>query len=141
MTHLALDPRVLPLLALGLPVCLLALTRPRSVDDVPDRFLGGRRDLCVHVVEPHWLPRLRTTEVFSYRMPEETFVQNDDRFWISPEPVEPLELVELGDLVAHHEAAGIELRTEPRLLAFWDGVISSTLGFSGIRLRSARLSA
>ena len=74
-------------------------------------------------------------------MPEETFVQNDDRFWISPEPVEPLELVELGDLVAHHEAAGIELRTEPRLLAFWDGVISSTLGFSGIRLRNARMTA
>ena len=40
-----------------------------------------------------------------------------------------------------HEAAGIDLRTEPRLLAFWDRVIGSTLGFSGIRLRNARMIA
>lgn len=111
-----------------------------SGEDV-DRFLGGRRDRRVHVVEPHWLPRLRTTPVFSYRMPEATFVQNDDRFWISPDPVEPLELVRLGDLASRHEAAGIELRTEPGLLALWDRVIRSTLGFSGIRLRNARMSA
>ena len=73
----------------------------------------------------------------AYRMPEETFVENDDRFWISTEPVEPLELVELGDLVARHEAAGIELRTEDDLLGFWDQVIGSSLGYSGIRLRNA----
>jgi len=106
-----------------------------------ERFLGGDRARRVHVVEPHWLPQLRTTPVFSYRLPDTTFVQNDDRFWISPEPVEPLEVVALGDLVARHEAAGIDLRTEPRLLAFWDRVIGSTLGFSGIRLRNARMIA
>jgi len=104
------------------------------------RFLDGDRGRRVHVVEPGWLPWLRTTRVVSYRMPEETFVQNEDRFWISPEPVEPLELVGLGDLVARHEAAGIELQSDPRLLAFWDEVIASTLEFSGIRLRNARMS-
>jgi uncharacterized protein DUF6886 len=74
-------------------------------------------------------------------MPQATFVQDDDRFWISREPVEPLEVVPLGDLVVRHEAAGIELMTEPRLLGFWDTVVRSTLGFSGIRLRNARMSA
>jgi len=106
-----------------------------------ERFLGGDLARRVHVVEPHWLPRLRTTRVLSYRMPEATFVQDADRFWISSEPVEPLEVVELGDLVARHEAAGIELMTEPHLLAFWDQVTQSTVGFSGIRLRNARMSA
>jgi hypothetical protein len=93
------------------------------------------------VVEPWWLDRMRTTRVVAYRLPEETFAANEDRFWISEVAVEPLELVELGDLVARHEAAAIELRTEPELLRLWDEVIRSSLGFSGIRLRNARLTA
>jgi hypothetical protein len=101
-----------------------------------ERFLGGGRASRVHVVEPAWLERMQTTRVIAYRMPEETFVENDDRFWISAEPVEPLERIELGDLVARHEAAGIELRTEEELLRFWGDVTASSLGYSGIRLRN-----
>ena len=106
-----------------------------------ERFLGGDRGQRVHVVEPAWLERMRTQRVLAYRMPEETFVEDDDRFWISPYPVEPLELVELGNLVERHEAAGIALDSEENLLRLWDDVIASTLGFSGIRLRNARMSA
>jgi hypothetical protein len=102
-----------------------------------ERFLAGDRARRVHVVEPDWLGRMRTQRVVAYRLPEETFVENDDRFWISADPVEPLEVVQLGDLVSRHEAAGIELRTEEELLGFWDDVTASSLGFSGIRLRNA----
>ncbi len=102
-----------------------------------ERFLGGDRARQVHVVEPAWLERMRTHRVVAYRMPEETFVENNDRFWISADPVEPLELVELGDLVERHEAAEIELGTEDDLLGFWDEVVASSLGYSGIRLRNA----
>ena len=109
-----------------------------SEDDV-ERFLGGDRSRRVHVVEPDRLEPMRTSRVVAYRLPERPFVENEDRFWISAEPVEPLELVELGDLVRRHEAAGIELRTEPDLLRFWDDVVASSLGFSGIRLRNARM--
>jgi hypothetical protein len=109
-----------------------------SNDDV-DRFLAGDRSRRVHVVEPDWLEPMRTTRVVAYRMPEQPFVENEDRFWISADPVEPLELVELGNLVQRHEAAGIELRTGRDLASFWNDVIASTLGFSGIRLRNARI--
>ena len=102
-----------------------------------ERFLGGDRARRVHVVEPDSLDRMRTTRVLAYRMPEGTFVENDDRFWISAEPVEPLELVELGDLVERHEAAGIALDADDDLLGLWDEVVASSLGFSGIRLRNA----
>jgi hypothetical protein len=112
-----------------------------TAEEDVERFLGGSRSRRVHVVEPDWLEPMRTARVFAYRMPEQTFVENEDRFWISAEPVEPLELVELGDLVQRHEAAGIELRTEPDLLRFWNHVIASTLGFSGIRLRNARMAS
>lgn len=104
-----------------------------------ERFLGGDRERRVHVVEPEWLEPMRTTRVLAYRMPEGPFVENDDRFWISGEPVEPLELVELGNLVERHEVSGIELRTEEDLPRFWDDVVGSSLGFSGIRLRNARM--
>jgi Family of unknown function (DUF6886) len=102
-----------------------------------DRFLGGGRSRRVQVVEPGWLGRLRTTRVLAYRLPGETFAENDDRFWISAEPVEPLEIVELGDLVERHETAGIELRTERALVPFWREIVASSLGYSGIRLRNA----
>jgi hypothetical protein len=101
------------------------------------RFLRGERARRVHVVEPAWLEPMRTRRVVAYRMPETTFVENDDRFWISAEPVEPLEVVELDDLVAQHERAGIELGAADDLLGFWDDVVGSSLGYSGIRLRNA----
>jgi hypothetical protein len=44
----------------------------------------------------------------------------------------------VGDLLTLHERAGIQLRVLPNLHEFWSAVISSTLGFSGIRLRNAR---
>lgn len=110
-----------------------------TTEDAVERFLGGERTRRVHVVEPEWIEPMRTTRVLAYRMPEPSFVENDDRFWISAEPVEPLELVELGNLVERHDDAGIELRTEEDLLGFWDDIVGSSLGFSGIRLRNARM--
>ena len=102
-----------------------------------ERFLSEDRARRVHVVEPDWLPRMRTARVLAYRMPEETFAENEDRFWISTEPVEPLELVELDDLVERHRAAGIALDTEDDLFGLWDEVVASSLGLSAIRLRNA----
>jgi hypothetical protein len=55
------------------------------------------------------------------------------------EPVEPLGPPEpVGDLLKLHEEAGIQLRVLDNLWAFWDVVITSTVDFSGIRLRNAR---
>jgi len=102
------------------------------------RFLGGDRALRSHVVEPGSFPAMRRTRVVAYRLPDETF-EEWDRFWVSRETVEPLELVELGDLVDLHEAAGIRLRSAGDLSALWQDVIASTLDYSGIRLRNARM--
>lgn len=109
---------------------------PDTSDEDIERFLGDTRTRRVQVVEPGWLEPMRTTRVVAYRLPEATF-ERWDRFWISREPVEPLELVELGDLVARHREAGIRLRSEDELLALWDAVVASTLDYSGIRLRDA----
>ena len=108
-------------------------------DDDVERFLDGDPRRRVHAIEGAWLGRMRSARVVAYRMPEETFEQDDDRFWVSRAAVEPLELVELGDLLALHAGAGIELRVVPALLPLWERVVAATLGFSGIRLRNATL--
>jgi hypothetical protein len=81
---------------------------------------------------------MRTTRVVAYRLPEATF-ERWDRFWISRTAVEPLELVELGDLVDRHAKADIGLAADDDLPALWQRVIASTLDFSGIRLRNASM--
>jgi hypothetical protein len=110
-----------------------------SEDDV-ERWLGGDAQRRVHVIETGWLERMRRARVYAYRMPEETF-ELEDRFWISPVTVEALERIELGDLLALHADAGIELRIAPGLLDLWDRVVASTLDYSGIRLRNATLAS
>ena len=105
-----------------------------------ERWLGGDRLRRVHVIESAWLARMCHASVYAYRMPEETF-ELEDRFWISAATVEALERRALGDLLALHADAGIELRIAPGLLGLWDAVVSSTLDFSGIRLRNATLAS
>jgi hypothetical protein len=109
-----------------------------TTDDDVDRFLGGDRAGRVHVIEPVWLDRMREARLCAYRLPGDTF-EPEDRYWISPVAVEPIERVGLPDLLALHADAEIELRIAPRLLDLWERVIASTLDFSGIRLRNATL--
>jgi hypothetical protein len=109
-----------------------------TTDDDVDRYLNGDRLRRVHVIEPVWLERMRNTQVHAYRLPDATF-EPEDRYWISSVAVEPIECVELPDLLAVHADAEIELRIAPQLLDLWERVIASTLDFSGIRLRNATL--
>ena len=109
-------------------------------DDDVGAWLDGDRLRRVHAIESSWLERMRTAPVFAYRLPDETF-EPWDRFFVSRETVDPVEVVPLGDLLARHAEARIELRIAPALHPLWDRVTASTLDFSGIRLRNATLSA
>ena len=76
----------------------------------------------------------------AYRLPEEAFEPYDDAggHWVARAAVEPVEVVELGDLLGRHAQAEIELRIVPSLWPLWDRVVASTVDFSGIRLRNAQ---
>jgi hypothetical protein len=116
---------------------------PATSDADVARFLGGDRARRVHAVELSWLEPMRIVRLLAYRLPQETFepYEHAGGYWISRTAVDPIELVELGDLIAQHERAGIELRGLDRLLPFWDEVMASTLQYSAMRLRNATLSA
>jgi Family of unknown function (DUF6886) len=107
-----------------------------TTDEDVERWLDGDRKRRVAVIETAWLERMRAVRVYAYRLPSETF-EPWDKFFVSRESVAPLELDELGDLLARHAQAGNELRMAPALYPLWDRVIETTLDFSGIRLRNA----
>jgi Family of unknown function (DUF6886) len=93
----------------------------------------------VHALEWDWWDRFRAAHLFLYRLPEEPFSVHDEEagYWVAREPVEPLEVVAVPDLLEEHRRAGIELRLAANLWTLWDRVTASTLEFSGIRLRNA----
>jgi hypothetical protein len=107
-----------------------------TTDEDVERWLDGDRTRRVSVIEWAWFGRFRTARVFAYRLPPESF-EPWDKFLVSRETVVPLEVVELGDLLERHAAAGNELRIAPALYPLWDHVVETTLDFSGIRLRNA----
>jgi hypothetical protein len=107
------------------------------------RFLDGDRTRRVHIVESAWLEPMRVVRLVVYRFPEEAFEPYEAAggYWVSRGTVEPVEMVELGDLVERHERAQIELREVERVLPLWDEIVASTLQYSGIRLGNATLSS
>jgi hypothetical protein len=95
----------------------------------------------VHVIEYGWLHRMQTVALYGYRLPAEPF-EAIEHAMVSRVAVEPLGRPErVGDLLALHHDAGIELRLVDNIWPWWHEVVKSDLGFSGIRLRNAKAPA
>jgi len=58
-------------------------------------------------------------------------------YWVCEQPVEPVGREVIADLLGRHARAQIELRIAPSIWPFWQRVVTSTVGFSGLRLRNA----
>lgn len=103
-----------------------------------EAWLGDTSRRAVAYIEDDWMGRVRSTAVFRYLMPPETFEDIDDvGMWVSRSTVVPLGVERLTDLPAEMAAAGVELRSLPRLSPLkpaWQ----TTLHASGIRTRNAQ---
>jgi hypothetical protein len=98
---------------------------------------GGER---VHAIEYTWLAAMTSVQLYAYRLPAAPFrpIGSPVVAMVSTVAVRPLAPpTPVGDLVALHRDAGIQLRVLPSIRAFWDGVVGSSLAYSGIRLRNA----
>jgi hypothetical protein len=91
----------------------------------------------VHARKLGWLERIRHAELFVYELDPAPFTEWPvaEGQWIASEPVVPIGVRPVGDLLDLHVRAGIELRFVPDLSRFWDVVVASGLSFSGVRLR------
>jgi hypothetical protein len=123
----------------------MAWTVPGSSAADRDRIIGPGCGERVHAIEYGWLERMRTVELYAYRLPADAFRPFGEKgdggghAVVAIEPVMPLGPAErVGDLFELYEEAGIALRVLPNLWPFWDAVTVSSLGWSGIRLRNAR---
>lgn len=123
------------------PRAMAWVTRTTSAPDA-ERILGPGGGDRVHAIEFGWLERVRTVELFGYRLPASEFQpigEPEPYAHVASRAVRPLGPPEaVGDPFELHEAAGIQVRILPMLQEFWESVRTSTLGFSGIRLRNAR---
>ena len=109
----------------------------RTTDEDRDRFFGHTRSGRLHVIELGWLEAVRACELWAYELPMDTFFGHSvGGYWVSEATVEPLRRVAVGDLLARHVEADIELRLTPTLWTWWTEVDRSTLEFSGSRMRN-----
>jgi hypothetical protein len=103
-----------------------------------ERFFGQSAAHRVHVMESGWLQRMRDCRLYAYRLPSEPFRPHEvGGYWVADEPVDAIEQVVIDDLLGRHADAGIELRITPSIWPFWRRVASSTVAFSGSRLRNS----
>jgi hypothetical protein len=111
---------------------------PATTAEDRERFFGQSATTRVHVMEADWLARMQACRLYAYRLAGEVFRPHEvGGYWVADEPVDAIEQVIIDDLVGRHTAAGIELRITPSIWPFWRRVASSTVEFSGSRLRNS----
>ena len=101
------------------------------------RFLGSSP--AVVAIESAWLERVKSTRLYCYHMPPETFECLDAcaGYFVSRVPVVPSRIEVFDDPVGELQRRGIELRIVPSLWPLRDAVVASSLQFSLIRMRNA----
>jgi hypothetical protein len=108
-----------------------------SQEDV-EQFLG--LSSAVVAVESTWFDRLRSCQLYCYRLPPETFDCFDEcaGYFVSRAPVVPGGVSIIHDVIGELLRIGVELRFIPNLWPLRDAVASSTLQFSFIRMQNAQ---
>ena len=91
-------------------------------------------------MEAAWLERMRACRLYAYEFDPATFeLKNAEAgFWVTHEEVSPVSLTPMGDLLARHVEAGIELRIVSNLWPLIDAIVASGLEFSIIRRANAQ---
>lgn len=112
---------------------------PDSTPEDRARFLIQTAAGMVIAIEGSWLQRLRQTQLFAYHLPGATFRATEGPgYHLSYEPVSPLRVEPIGDLLTRLVARGVEVRLTPSLWPLYRALLSATLHYSMIRMRNAQ---
>jgi hypothetical protein len=100
--------------------------------------LGGARRL--HAIEASWLERVQACRLYAYEFDPAPFKPKlaQAGYWVTREEVAPLSVSLVGNLLARHVEAGIELRIVKTLWPLIDAILESGLEFSIIRKTNAQ---
>ncbi len=112
---------------------------PTSAPEDVERLLGTSNATYVVAIESCWLSAVRAGRLYKYALPPATFAPVDEGagYYISREPVVPLAVAPIDDILGALLARDVELRVMPSLWKLHDTIAASTLQFSIIRLRNA----
>ena len=104
-----------------------------------ERSLSFGSAARMHVTENAWLGRMRSVKLYVYRFAPEPFALHPEPggFYVLHREVVPERCEPVGDLLARHADAGIELRFTPSLWPLQRAVAASSLPFSTVRPKNA----
>ena len=93
----------------------------------------------LHAIEASHLAVMTATVLYRYELPSDRFEPwaEADGQWVAHEPMAPVGIEQMGDLVAAHQTAGIELRILDSLWSLRDEVAACAWPFSIIRMTHA----
>jgi hypothetical protein len=102
------------------------------------RFATAARRL--HAIEFDWLERMHNAKVYRYEFDADGFEpwEQANGQWITDREVVPTAVEPVGDLLAAHHMAGIELRLTPSLWPLRDAAVEGEFDFSLVRMHNAQ---
>ncbi|MDP9080721.1 MAG: hypothetical protein M3O71_25170 [Bacteroidota bacterium] len=105
-----------------------------------EKFMGSTGAGNIIIVESGWHEAIRSATLFCYEFPPEDFLLIDEcaGYCISYQPVKPVNVRKIADIVPELLARNVELRFTPSLIEIAEEVSASSLNFSIIRMRNAK---
>ncbi len=106
-----------------------------------EKFFGESKADFVIIVESGRYHRIKNTTLYCYELPNEGFTLLDEcaGYYMSYQPAIPAETRTITDIMAELLRRNVELRFTPSLIKIADTVSKSSLNFSIIRMRNARV--
>lgn len=118
--------------------CCWSIGKPLT--DIGRTLIGMGASTRMHAIESAWLERMRACTMYVYRFDAAPFRIYDvpAGYFCTNETIKPLSVEPIGDLLALHAEAGVELRIVPNLWPVIDAIVASGLEFSIIRTTNAK---
>ncbi|MFP3391222.1 DUF6886 family protein [Brevibacillus sp. SIMBA_040] len=148
-SHPGLSPAVWAIDEKQAPMYFLPRDCPRiafyqteeSKEEDVNRFLGVSTARMIIVIENRWYTQVKEAILYQYSFSPDSFYCWDHRagYYLSHDPVEPIHVQAVGDLLARLSQEDIELRMTPSLSPLREALLPSSLHFSMIRMRNAIL--
>ncbi|USG68071.1 hypothetical protein NDK47_12640 [Brevibacillus ruminantium] len=114
---------------------------PSTTEEDQTKFAGISKASLIITVEAAWYERIQAAKLYAYSFAPAPFVPVDENsgYYVSYNTVTPLSVEPMGDLITALVKANVELRLTPSLKPLRDALLDSTMCFSMIRLRNAKL--
>lgn len=114
---------------------------PATTDADKEKFIGFSNADHIITIESDWYQRLKETILYCYEFPSDGFIVIDEcaGYYVSYQPVVPLSVTPVDDIISMLLSLNVELRFTPSLIQLADAVSTSSLNFSNIRMRNAKV--